>query len=187
MEKSKLIIVEGPQGVGKSGLTSYLREKLPSCDLYRLSGIKDKTETGKEKSIKRYYSLMTYLKEQETVGLTELFDRTFPTDYIYANLGYKEYDFTDIFKELTQKLNNLDFDIYYFSLYLKNPETFKIRLQREQKHGYQEVSIDSSLKQQEEYKKVADYFKTFSNIKVYEISTDDFDEAYKEINKILGI
>ena len=187
MERSKLIIIEGPQGVGKSGLTSYLREKVPSCDLYRLSGVKDKTITGREKSIQRYYSLMAYLKEQESVGLNELFDRTFPTDYVYANLGYKEYDFEDIFKELTEKLNNLNFDIYYFSLYLEDPELFKIRLQRDDKHSYQEVSIDNSLKQQEEYKKVADYFKTFNNIKVYEIATDDFDKAYRQIDKILGI
>ena len=67
------------------------------------------------------------------------------------------------------------------------PELFKIRLQRDDKHSYQEVSIDNSLKQQEEYKKVADYFKTFDNIKVYEIATDDFDKAYRQIDKILGI
>lgn len=187
MERSKLIIIEGPQGVGKSGLTSYLREKVPSCDLYRLSGIKDKTEKGKEKAKQRYYSLLNYLKEQEDVGLNELFDRTFPSDHVYANLGYKEYDFTDVFEELTEKLNKLNFDIYYFSLYLENPETFKIRLQRDDKHGYQATSIDSSLRQQEEYKKVADYFKTFDNIKVYEIATDNFDEAYNKIDKILGL
>ncbi len=187
MERTKLIIVEGPQGVGKSGLTSYLREKVPSCDLYRLSGVKDKTVTGKEKSKQRYYSLMSYLKEQETVGLNELFDRTFPTDYVYANLGYKEYDFQDIFEDLTKKLNNLNFDIYYLSLYLENPETFKTRLQRDDKHSYQAVSIENSLRQQEEYKKVADYFKTFNNINVYEIATDDFDKAYREIDEILDI
>lgn len=187
MERSKLIIVEGPQGVGKTGLTSYLREKIPACDLYRLSGVKDKTKTGKEKIKQRYYSLMTYLKEQETVGLNMVFDRTFPTDYIYANLGYKEYDFTDAFLDLSKKLNGLDFDIYYFSLYLKDSEAFKVRLQRKDKHGYQEVSIDNSLDQQKEYKKVADHYKTFDNINVYEIATDDFDEAYEEIDKILNI
>lgn len=187
MEKTKLIIVEGPQGTGKTGLTTYLREKIPSCDLYRLSGIKDKTITGFEKSKQRYYSLMEYLKQQEKVGLTELFDRTFPTDHVYANLGYKEYDFTEVFKDLTEKLNNLQFDIYYFSLYLEDVELFKTRLQRDDKHKYQEFSIDNSIAQQKEYKKVADYFKTFNNIKVYEIATDDFKKAYDKIDKILGI
>lgn len=187
MERPKLIIVEGPQGVGKSGLTSYLREKVPSCDLYRLSGVKDKTITGLEKVKQRYYSLMKYMKEQETVGLNELFDRTFPTDFIYANLGYKEYDFSETFEDLTKLLNDLDFDIYYFSLYIEDVEIYKTRLQREDKHQYQEVSIDNSVNQQNEYKKVADYFKTFDNINVFEIPTDDFDKAYREIDKVLGI
>lgn len=187
MERSKLIIIEGPQGVGKSGLTTYLREVLPSCDLYRLSGIKDKTTTGLEKSKKRYYSLMAYLKEQEGLGLNEVFDRTFPSDHVYANLGYKEYDFTEAFYEITELLNDLNFDIYYFSLYLENIELFKERLQRNDKHQYQETNLENSLNQQREYKKVAEYFKTFDNIKVFEIPTDDFVEAYKEIDEILGI
>lgn len=187
MEQFKLIIVEGPQGVGKTGLTSYLREKVPACDLYRLSGVKDTSETGKIKVSQRYRSLLNYLKEQETVGLNLLFDRTFPTDYVYANLGYKEYDFSDMFEELTIKLNNLNFDIYYISLYLKNIELFKERLQRNDKHGYQEVSIDNSVNQQNEYKKVAKHFKTFDNINVFEIATDDFDKAYQEIDSILNI
>lgn len=186
MERSKLIIVEGPQGTGKSGLTTYLREKIPSCDLYRLSGIKDKTEIGFEKSKKRYFSLMNYLKEQETVGLNELFDRTFPTEYVFSNLGYKEFDFSETFEELSQLLNNLNFDIYYISLYIKDTEIYKERLKRD-KHNYQEVSIENSLAQQNEYKKVADYFKTFDNIKVFEIATDDFDKAYRQIDEILEI
>ena len=45
--KSKLIIVEGPQGTGKTTLTNYLRENLASSNLYRLSGQKDKSEKGK--------------------------------------------------------------------------------------------------------------------------------------------
>lgn len=187
MEKSKLIIVEGPQGVGKTGLTTYLREKIPSCDLYRLSGIKDKTITGFEKSKQRYYSLLAYLKEQEKVGLNELFDRTYVTDYVYANLGYKEYDFTEDFQNLTKKLNDLNFDIYYFSLYLEDIEIFRERIQRKDKHQYQEFSLDNSINQQNEYKKVAKYFRTFDNIKVYEIATDDFDKAYSKIDKILEL
>ena len=41
--KNRLIIVEGPQGTGKTNLTNFLRENIPSSNLYRLSGQKDKT------------------------------------------------------------------------------------------------------------------------------------------------
>lgn len=47
MKKSKIIIVEGPQGTGKTTLSNFFRENLPGANLYRLSGQKDKTLTGK--------------------------------------------------------------------------------------------------------------------------------------------
>ena len=43
--KDVIIIVEGPQGVGKTTFTNYLREHMAATDLYRLSGIKDRGET----------------------------------------------------------------------------------------------------------------------------------------------
>ena len=47
MERSKVIIVEGPQGAGKTTLTNMLRELITSTNLIRMSGVKDKTETDK--------------------------------------------------------------------------------------------------------------------------------------------
>lgn len=187
MENSKLIIIEGPQGVGKSSLTTYLRETLPNCDLYRLSGIKDKTITGLEKSRKRFFSLLSYLKEQETVGLNEVFDRTFMSDFVYANLGYKEYDFTDTFYELAKLLNDLNFDIHYFSLYLEDVNQYKKRLQRDNHHTYQSFSLENSINQQNEYMKVAEILERYPNIHVHKIPNDDFDSSYAKINEILGI
>ena len=52
--KDTIIIVEGPQGAGKTTFTNYLREKMSATDLYRLAGIKDKTETGHKKIEKKY-------------------------------------------------------------------------------------------------------------------------------------
>ncbi len=50
MEKSRIIIVEGAQGAGKSTTTNLLRERLTSVNLIRMSGVRDKEITGKEKS-----------------------------------------------------------------------------------------------------------------------------------------
>ena len=47
MKNDVIIIVEGPQGVGKTTFTDYLREHMAATNLLRLSGIKDRTETGK--------------------------------------------------------------------------------------------------------------------------------------------
>lgn len=51
--KDTIIIVEGPQGAGKTTFTNYLREKMSATDLYRLTGIKDKTEAGHKKNRKK--------------------------------------------------------------------------------------------------------------------------------------
>ena len=60
--KDIIIIAEGPQGVGKTTVTNYLREHIAATDLYRLSGIKDKTESGKEKIKLKYNKLNKIIK-----------------------------------------------------------------------------------------------------------------------------
>ena len=50
MANSKIVIVEGPQGVGKTTITDFLRHTLPYSNLYRLSGTADSTAAGKKKA-----------------------------------------------------------------------------------------------------------------------------------------
>ena len=87
--KNRLIIVEGPQGTGKTSLTNYLRDNIASSNLYRLSGQKDKTLTGKKYSEIMYKALLDYLERMQIVPMTILFDRTFFSEEVYARLGYK--------------------------------------------------------------------------------------------------
>lgn len=115
-----------------------------------------------------------------------IFDRMFFTDYIFSNLGYKEYDYKDVYKKLLTKFSKLNYEIYYISLYLKDTNIFKQRLIRNH-HDYQSFSVESSIAQQNEYKKILQDLKPLKNTKTYEIAMDDFEEAYKEINKILDI
>ena len=62
MSKSKIIIVEGAQGAGKTTITDYLRNTVKHTNLYRLSGVSDSSITGLEKSKKMYYDLLDYMK-----------------------------------------------------------------------------------------------------------------------------
>ena len=64
--RDTIIIVEGPQGAGKTTFTNYLREKIPSSDLSRLTGIKDKTITGYPKIKKKYMKLLEYIVKMLT-------------------------------------------------------------------------------------------------------------------------
>lgn len=182
----KCIIVEGPQGCGKTSLTNYLRDNIAASNLYRLTGNKDKTVTGKEKSTKMYHALLKYIKELEGTDVNLIFDRTFFTEQVYAKLGYKEYDFTDVYNELLKKFGELNYEVYYISLYLRDPQIFETRLKREH-HNYQAFSLENSFNQQQAYKSLLPSIKALKNTQVFEVAMDDFDAAYKEINKILGI
>lgn len=176
----------GPQGCGKTSLTNYLRDNIAASNLYRLTGNKDKTITGKEKSRKMYYALLNYMKEIENSDVNIIFDRTFFTEQVYALLGYKDYDFTDVYEELLKKFNELNYDVYYISLYLKDVNIFETRLKREH-HNYQAFSLENSTNQQKAYQSLIPEIKKLKNTKVYELAMDDFNLAYQEINKILGI
>ena len=65
MEKIKLIVIEGPQGTGKTTLANYLRENIAGSNLYRLSGQKDKSKSGKTLSQNMYNALLDYLEKMQ--------------------------------------------------------------------------------------------------------------------------
>src|SRR5574344_906624 len=186
MEKSKLIIVEGPQGSGKTTVTDFIRDALKHTNLYRLNGISDATKTGYEKSKKMYDILLNYLKNMENLNINLLFDRTFFTEENYCRLGFKEYLFTDAYNELVEKLSNLDFDIYYVTLYLSDTALFEERLKRDGKAGpdYAKYKAENSIKQQKVYLEMADELKEkYKNIKVIKIDTNNDISKVKEMVK----
>ena len=175
--KDTIIIVEGPQGAGKTTFTNYLREKIAPSDLYRLTGIKDKTETGYPKIKRKYLKLLEYVENCEDVNL--IFDRTFFSEEVYSRLGFKTYSFHELYKELLEKLDGLNFDIYFVVLYLKDTNEYEQRIKRD-KGVYQKFSVESSIRQQEEYLKLADEVeKTTKNIKVIRFDNNNC-ENYKE-------
>ena len=184
-EKANIIIIEGPQGIGKSGMANFLRENLPSSNLYRLSGIKDKTKTGYEKNRKMYLNLLDYMKTLEEVGQNLIFDRTFFTEEIYSLLGYKDYDFTLAYHELLKKLNELNFNIYLVVLYLEDTSIYEKRLVRDH-HNYQSFSITNSVNQQNKYLELLDDIKE-KNINKIKIATDDFPLAYNKLIESIPI
>ncbi len=177
--RGNIIIIEGPQGVGKSTMANFLRDNLASSNLYRLTGIKDKTKTGYDKNKRMYLNLLNYMEELEDTELNLIFDRTFFTEQVYCILGFKDYKFDDVYERLVQKLNALDFNIYYVVLYLEDTNIYEKRLKR-QHHQYQAFSIESSVNQQNTYLKLADNLKA-ANINILKIATDNYEKAYNEL------
>lgn len=188
MKRNTLIIVEGPQGVGKTTFTNYLRENIASCDLHRLTGIKDKTKSGLEKVISRYKREIEYIKQGTSCELPiMIYDRNFFTDEIYARLGFKEYSFTTQYEYFLNQLDKVNLDIYLIILYLKDANLYKERLQGRKKFEYQEFNLQSSIKQQEEYLKLADEItKKTNNIKVIKFENDTENGFEERVNNIFN-
>lgn len=190
MSRSKIIVVEGAQGAGKTTITDYLRYSIKHTNLYRLSGISDSTITGLEKSKKMYYDLMDYMKKMENLDINLLFDRTFFTEENYCRLGFKEYSFSEVYNELLDRFSKLDFDIYYITLYLEDESLFEERLKRDGKvePAYAKFNSQSSINQQRVYLQLAEEVKEkYPNINVINIENSKaLEETEAELKSILN-
>ena len=182
---NRLIIIEGPQGTGKTTLANYLRENIPGSNLYRLSGQKEKEETGKLISKKMYEALLDYLEKMVDIPMDLIFDRTFFTEEVYARLRYKQYSFTDVYQSLLDRFLKLNYEIYFINLYLEDTSIYEKRLKREH-HNYQAFSVESSIDQQNVYKEIGEKLKQ-NGVNVCVLCMDDFNKAYDKVNKLLNI
>lgn len=182
---NRLIIIEGPQGTGKTTLANYLRENIPGSNLYRLSGQKEKEETGKLISKKMYEALLDYLEKMVDIPMDLIFDRTFFTEEVYSRLRYKQYSFTDVYQYLLDRFLKLNYEIYFINLYLEDTSIYEKRLKREH-HNYQAFSVESSIDQQNVYKEIGEKLRQ-NGVNVCFLCMDDFNKAYDKVNKLLSI
>jgi len=189
MANSKLIVVEGPQGAGKTTITDFLRYSLSYTNLYRLSGTADSSPTGRKKAEEMYADLIEYIKKLENKSINLVFDRTFFTEENYCRLGKKQYTFSDIYEKLLEDFSKLDFEIYYITLYLKDESIYEERLKRDGKATFatSNFCVENSVMQQKEYLKMAEEIKEkYPNIKVANVQTDrDIEIVKQEIRDII--
>ena len=190
MANSKIIIIEGAQGAGKTTITDFLRYSIKYTNLYRLTGTADSSKEGKRKATIMYKNLLAYMKTLENLNVNLLFDRTFFSEEVYGRLGYKDYSFTDVYEELLEELNSLDFEIYYITLYLKDEALFAKRIKREGKAvpEYAKFKAENSINQQRAYLKIAEEVKEkYPNIHVINIENSrNIKDVKEELKQVLG-
>ena len=190
MANSKLIVVEGAQGAGKTTITDFIRHSLKHTNLYRLSGTSDSSPTGLEKSKEMYFDLLEYIKKLENKSINLLFDRTFFTEENYCRLGKKQYSFTEVYNKLLEEFSKLDFEIYYITLYLEDITLYEKRLARDGKANvdYAKFSAENSIEQQNTYLEMAKEIKNkYPNIKTINIPNDkDLEITKKALREFIG-
>ena len=190
MANSKLIVVEGAQGAGKTTITDFLRYSLSYTNLYRLCGTSDSTKTGLKKATDMYETLLDYVKNLENLSINLVFDRTFFTEENYCRLGKKEYSFTEEYNKLLERFSKLDFEIYYITLYIEDENLYNERLQRDSKATFKNSAfgVENSINQQRVYLEMAKEIKEkYPNINVINIKSDrPLEEVKKEIREKIG-
>ena len=190
MANSKLIVVEGAQGAGKTTITDFIRHSLKYTNLYRLSGTSDSSPAGLQKSKEMYFDLLEYIKKLENKSINLLFDRTFFTEENYCRLGKKQYSFTEVYNKLLDEFAKLDFEIYYITLYLKDTKQYARRLSREGKAtvDYAKFGAENSIEQQNTYLEMAEEIrKKYPSIKTLNIPTDqDLEITKKTLKEFIG-
>ena len=189
MANSKLIVVEGAQGAGKTTVTDFLRYAIPYTNLYRLCGTSDSSVNGLQKSKDMYESLLRYIKELENKQINLLFDRTFFSEENYCRLGLKDYSFTEVYNKLLDSFSKLDFEIYYITLYLKDESLFSERLNRDGKcePSYAKFKIENSINQQRVYLQMYDEIALkYPNIHMLKLDNNlDFEDTKKVLKDFI--
>jgi thymidylate kinase len=116
-----------------------------------------------------------------------IFDRTFFSNEVYSRLGYQKYSFTDTYQDLLSKLDNMKniskYDVYLVITYLEDESLYEKRIKRD-KHQYQKFEIESSIKQQREFLKMADEVEAQTkNIKAIRFANDTQEIFEENIRK----
>jgi thymidylate kinase len=188
--RQKLIIVEGPQGVGKTTVTNWLRENLKYSNLFRLTGLPDKSIDGKVKCFMQHANLIEYLfKQMELCEFNAILDRSFFTEYVYCKLGYKPYTFdeeTNLMCESLQRLSKR-VNVFILSLTVRDNE-YETRLKRD-KFEYVKFDQGESIRQAEEYSKIfKEVSEEYKGIKAFNIDTTEGQESWiKQIKEVLKL
>lgn len=186
MDKPFIVFIEGACGTGKSTVCRELREQMKYVTLLDLNGIGDKTESGENKMFSYHNKIIDMFDYTKFCEMNYVCCRSYLSERIYCNLGYKPYTFDKYNMILLNNINYLTkwYDVY-FILLTSNKEDLKIRLNRN-KFAYQKFSVENSLAQQEQYQiEFRNMAKQDTDIKVFEIENDILDRTVNTIKDII--
>lgn len=168
---SRIVVIEGARGTGKSTVARNARQKIPEITLVNPVGFHADGKEGLRKIVQYYASWINFISEMWNHDSTFVFDRFFFTERVFSEL-YKEYDFTDYYEEFLEELSEIaDVDVVFFTI--EDEKELKRRLTRDKvPFGKVEESVAETMNQQELYRNIMfDMESNYANIKLHEIDT----------------
>ena len=153
MNKRKLVIIEGGIASGKSSLSHLLRENMKHTTMLSLSSIIDDSSVN---SFLYHTNILTMMMDIDKSNF--VLCRSFISNEIMARLGHKEYDNTENYEFLTDKL--LFLARYYYDVKIiilaSSKQEFERRLSKRNKFELIDHTVEEAIKQNREYLKIAE-------------------------------
>lgn len=157
--KPFIIIVEGPQGVGKTTLTNWLRDNYKYCELMRLTGSAPISKELHEKvGLEYHIGALERCENLVAMGcFNVIMDRSYFSEAVYAVL-YKGYNPFDGLMNYCQILGDIATrqDVNILIINLKGTEDFFEKSLKRNKPDYQDVKygVETSIAQQDMYERL---------------------------------
>lgn len=174
----RIILIEGSRGTGKSTLTRKIRDKVPETTLINPTGFNLDGLKGRDKSTSYYGVWIDLLESMSKQDITIVFDRFYFSEMVFSKL-YKEYDFSsqyEFYNNCLDRLVEKGVQIDFLLLLNKDENEIKERLTRDKIPFWKvDESIESSIKQQEEY-----IILTEGLIRNHKLNVNIIDTAHKE-------
>lgn len=103
---SKIVIIEGARGVGKSTVVGNLRKTMTNTISINMTGNNEDSYEAKMETMYRYLNWLELIKAEKDSSMTYIFDRFFFSEIVYSKL-YKSYDFSEHYGQLFSLLDEI--------------------------------------------------------------------------------
>lgn len=184
---SKVIILEGPRGTGKSTLARNIREKISEITLVNATGFHLNDSEGLAKIVGYYTAWLNMLSNLHTHDSTFVFDRFFFSERVFSEL-YKDYDFNMYYRIFLSDLSFVaDVDLIYLTV--SDSQVLKARLERDKvPFGNVSESVFETMRQQSVYNDImSEISSKYPIIKLHEVDTTykTPEQVQEEVFKII--
>lgn len=193
--KSLHVIIEGARGLGKSTVTSKLRQLNTETVLINHTGLNGDNPVVKSRMTDYYEKAVDYMESTKDIGFTYIHDRFIQSEAVMSRLYKKNYTFDDVYERLMKRLDGIGVPILLIYLDNNNTEEIERNLEnserKEKAHLFNRKeladNVNTTTQQLEAYRRLYTEGKqvTYKNIlpMQLDVSGKTVDEVVSEVQR----